>query len=196
MQKRKPKEHAKVIEIAPQATPARMRLRHWVILFAFVIFCLVPTFLSGAYLYTRAADQYASTVGFTVRREETSNPVDTLVGLAGISSSSGSDTDILFEYIQSQGLVLEMNRRLDLQTMFTRPTGAPIYTLGPSPSTEELVDYWHRMVKVSYDSGAGLIEVEARAFTPEDARRLTETLFALSSARINELSNVAQNDLT
>ena len=186
----------RVVEIAPAAQRARMRLRHWVTLAAFVVFCLAPTAATGIYLFARAADQYASTVGFTVRKEEVTNPVETLVGLAGMSNSSGSDTDILYEYIQSQGLVMDIDERIDVSAMFSKPDNDPVFTLGPDPTVEELVDFWHGMVKVSYDPGTGLIEVEARAFTPEDAQLITETLFDMSSQRINELSAVAQSDLT
>ena len=62
-----------------------MRPRHRGLLFAFLLIVLLPLLVSAAYLWIFAQDQYASTVGFTVRREERSSAVDLLGGLSRIT---------------------------------------------------------------------------------------------------------------
>jgi capsular polysaccharide transport system permease protein len=52
------------------------------------------------------------------------------------------------------------------------------------------------MVRVNYDPGSGLIEIEVRAFDPQDAQRITRELFTRSSAMINDLSSIARADVT
>ena len=47
----------------------------------FLLMVLAPVGVSSWYLYTRAVDQYASTLGFTVRSEDISSASDILGGL-------------------------------------------------------------------------------------------------------------------
>lgn len=180
--------------VRPPARPSFLRGRHAVILLSFVLFVLVPCAVTGIYLYTVAVDQYASKVGFTVRREEGTSPTELLGGLANIGSSSSSDTDILYEFIQSQKLVSDIDDTLDLRAMWSKPEDDMVFALGPDSSIEELVDYWNRMVRVSYGAGSGLIEVEVLAFSAADAHAISTTLFERSSDMINELSDIARAD--
>ncbi|NIZ15307.1 sugar transporter [Phaeobacter sp. HF9A] len=165
------------------------------LLVSFLIFVCVPLLLTAGYLWTRAVDQYTSSLGFTVRREEAPSAVDILGGLTKLSSASSSDSDILFEYIQSQELVEKIDARLDLRARFTRHTNIdPIFSLAPNSSIEDLVKYWRKMVLISYAPGTGLIEVKVKAFTPEEAHEIATMIFAESSVMINELSAIARED--
>ncbi len=180
----------------PIANPARVRRRHWGILFSFVLLVVLPTAAAVYYLYAIAVDQFESRVGFAVRTEETESALDLLSGFSGISKASSSDTDILYEYIQSQEMVERVDQELDLRTMFSQPDSDPVFALPKDASIEDLVDYWSRMVKVYYDSSTGLIELRAFAFTPEDAHRLAQLVFDESSRKINALSAIAREDAT
>lgn len=155
---------------------------------------MVPAALTGFYLYTVAVDQYASKVGFSVRREDSSSALGVLSGLTSLSNSSSSDTDILYEFIQSQKLVLDIDDDLDLRNIWSKPVADVIFSITPNASVEELVEYWNRMVRISYGAGSGLIEVEVLAFDAEDATTISQTLFDKSSQMINELSDIARQD--
>ncbi|MGB7244826.1 MAG: hypothetical protein WBC93_22400 [Sulfitobacter sp.] len=189
-------EKARRSLIAPTARPAYLRLRHWVILFSFLMLVVAPAGAAGYYLYTRAADQYASTVGFTVRREETGSAYEILGGLTNFSNASSSDTDILYEFIQSQELVRAIDDSLDLRRIFRKPDGDVLFALKDKATIEDLMIYWKRMVRVAYDPGTGLIEVEARAFDPRDATAIATEIFDRSNIMINQLSTVARSDTT
>lgn len=186
----------KVVEVAPAARPAQMKARHWVVTLGFLLFAVLPTALAGYYLYVFAADQYASKVGFTVRREEAGSAMELLGGLTQISGSSSSDTDILYEFVQSQELVREIDNSLDLHAIYGKPEQDRVFRLDEDASIEDMLDYWERMVRIEYDPGAGLIEIEVRAFDPEDAQRISRELFERSSAMINQLSSIARADVT
>ncbi|WP_458722372.1 sugar transporter [Shimia sp. W99] len=173
-----------------------MRPRHWFVVFSFLICVVAPAAVTGIYLYTRAADQYASTVGFTVRQEETNSAYEILGGLGGFSGSSSSDTDILYEFIQSQELVQAVDTTLDLQEIYSKPTDDVVFRLAEDASIEELVAYWERMVRIFYDPATGLIEVEVRSFDPEESRAIAREIFERSSAMINKLSAIAREDAT
>jgi capsular polysaccharide transport system permease protein len=178
----------------PPVRRAYAKPRHFLVLLSFVLFVIAPSIVSGVYLWAVAVDQYASSVGFSVRREDAGSPTDVLSGLTNISGSSSSDTDILFEYLQSQKLVTEIDDEIDLHAIWSKPENDPVFALEAGASIEELMDYWERMVTVSYGTGAGLIEVEVRAFTSEDATLIAEVLFDKSSDMINQLSAIARAD--
>ncbi len=165
-------------------------------MFSFALCVLLPVLALAVYLYRYAADQYASTVGFTVRTEETGSAMDILGGLTSFSSASSSDTDILYKFIQSQELVREMDTTLDLRSLYRKPQTDPVFTLAPDASIEDLVTYWTRMVRIYYDPGTGLMEIEARAFDPADARAISAEIFARSTRMINTLSAIARDDTT
>lgn len=186
----------KVVEVAPAARPARMRGRHWGVVLGFVLFALLPTLGAAYYLHVFAADQYASKVGFTVRREEAGSAMELLGGLTQVSGASSSDTDILYEFVQSQELVRAIDASLDLRAIYGKPTEDRFFRLGQGASIEDMLDYWARMVRIEYDPGAGLIEIEVRAFDPQDAQAIAQELFERSSAMINQLSSIARDDVT
>jgi capsular polysaccharide transport system permease protein len=185
-----------VVEVRPIAQPAGMRRRHWGLVLSFVILVLLPILGSAAYLWGRAVDQYASTTGFTVRTEEgTSNSVlDGVLQFAG--STAGSDSDILYEFIQSQELIAAVDRTVDLRAIYTRNWAEdPVFSLWPDASIEDLVWYWNRVVRISHDASTGLIELRILAFTPEEARTVARAIVDESQRMINDLNATAQQDL-
>ncbi|MCI2399800.1 hypothetical protein [Aliiroseovarius subalbicans] len=182
--------------VRPAARPARMHKRHRRLLLSFYLFVCFPLIAAVGYLYFVAQDQYASTMGFAVRTEEVSSPVEILGGITDLSgSSSGSDTDILYEFIRSQRLVRLVDERLNLRKIYAAPSD-PVFGLDPTGSIEALLTYWNRMVKVYYDPSSGLIELRVTAFQPEDAQRIGQAVFEESTALINNLSAIAREDAT
>lgn len=181
----------------PRPAPvARPRRRHWLVVLSFVFMVLLPSALAGFYLWSRAADQYASYVGFSVRTEEVSSAIELLGGMTQLSGSSSSDTDILYKYLQSQELVAKLDRELDLRAIWSKadPAVDPVFAYHPPGTIEDLTEYWGRMVKVYYDSASGLLDLRVNAFTPEDATMVARAIFRESSNMINALSTIARED--
>ncbi|SHF80006.1 capsular polysaccharide transport system permease protein [Loktanella atrilutea] len=186
-------------EAAPFAGPARGRRRHRVLALSFVVMVLLPILASGFYLYTRAADQYASTLGFTVRSEDGTSASDLLGGLSASLGGGGSasDANILYEFIRSQEIVRKVGATLDLEQMYTRHADTdPLLSYSTNGTIEDLTDYWQRMVRISYDNTTGLTELTVLAFDPADARQIAEAIYAESSRMINALSDVVRDDAT
>ena len=184
------------ITVRPVAGPAKARPRHRGMAATFALVVLLPTLLAGLYLFLVASDQYASRVAFSVRTEESSSAIELLGGLTNLSGSSSSDTDILYEYIHSQELVEEVDEALDLRSIYAPEGADPVFAFSPDGTIEDLLDYWGRMVRIDYDSGTGLIELQVQAFAPEDARAVAQQVFDRSSVLVNELSSIAREDAT
>ncbi|WP_093968314.1 hypothetical protein [Actibacterium lipolyticum] len=180
--------------VDPPARPAQAKRRHFAILGSFAAFVLIPVLVVAIYLWAVAVDQYASTVGFSVRKEEVSSAVELLGGVTELSGSSSSDTDILYEFIQSQKLVSTLDAKLDLKSLWSKPEFDPVFSFNPDGTIEDLMSYWSRMVKIYYDSSSRLIEVRILAFTADDATLIAEGIFQESSDMINALSAIARED--
>ncbi|MEP5152074.1 capsule biosynthesis protein [Planktotalea sp.] len=182
----------------PPAKPATMRGRHYFILFTFMLVFVLPTAGVGWYMYERATDRYVSYMGFSVRTEETGSAFELLGGVAELSGSSSSDTDILYQFIESQQLVAAVNERLDLEKLWLHPNVEydPVFAYEPGGTIEDITDYWNTMVDVFADSGTSLIDLQVQAFTPEDAQLIAMTIFDESLQMINRLSAIAREDGT
>lgn len=167
---------------------------------SFVGIVIVPTLIASMYLFLVADDQYTSTVGFAVRSENSASPLDLLGGIGGLSgmtaSGPASDTDILYQFIQSQALVQSISQRLDLRTVYSKPAFDPVFALRRNGEIEDLVEYWKRMVRISYDSTTGLIELRVHAFEPKDAQVIAQLILDESTQMINDLSVIARTDAT
>lgn len=184
------------IEIKPAAGPARMKRRHWGIVASFVLMAIVPWIAVVSYLFVVAEDQYHSVAGFTVRSQEQSGANDLIGGLVQFAGGSvASDSDILYEFIQSQEMVQAVNERIDLREHYSQHWPSDwAFSIWPDATMEDLIWYWNRMVGVSYDSSTGLTEVQVKAFDPDMAQRIAQAVVSESQSRINDLNLQARED--
>ena len=181
--------------VAQPAAPARLRRRHRVIFVSFALFVILPMALAFWYLNARAINQYHSTMSFSVRKEQTNSSLDIVGGLSQLSGGSSSDTDVLYQFIQSQELVAQIDRKLSLRELYsTHYDEDPVFSLQPGATIEELIEYWPRMVRIHYDRGSGIIQVRTLSFDAETARAIARAILADSTRKINDLSRVARED--
>lgn len=184
--------------IRPVAEKAHVRKRHWGLLLSFLLAVLLPFVAAVYYLWGHAQDQYASTTGFTVRQEEGGSPIELLGGLsqlAGGASGGASDSDILYEYIQSQVLVERISQRIDLPAIYGQNWEVdPVFSLWPDAEIEDVVWFWQRVVRISYDQGSGLIELRVLAPTPDTAQGIATAIVEESQGMINNLNAAARDD--
>lgn len=189
----------------PEALSARLvtenpadvpKPRHRVLKWTAVLFVLLPTLVSAAYLWIFAVDQYSSSTAFAVRSEEYHNPLEALGAFTQIGGSSSSDAQILYDFIKSQPLVEQVDEALDLRELYGAPERDPVFALARDASVEDLIDYWDRMVQVSIETSTGVISLEVRGFTAKDAKRVTEEVLGLSANLVDDLSRIARDDAT
>ncbi|WP_246055044.1 hypothetical protein [Paracoccus gahaiensis] len=181
--------------ILPTANPAQLKKRHYGMAISFALTVIIPLLVSAYYLYNRAADQYASYVGFSVRSESAPSPADVLGGLGslvGVTSSSTSDTDILFKFIQSRDLVERVDARLNLSEIWSKAPRDPVFGFRGNNSIENLVSEWERKVRIYYDTG--MIDLRVLAFDPHDAQNIATAILEESGIVINQLNDIARED--
>lgn len=175
---------------------ARFRRRHFGLILSFVIVVVIPLSVVAFYLWAVAEDQYSSLTGFTVRQEEGGGASELLGGLAALTGASGSsDGDILYEFILSQALIQEIENNVGLRAHYSAYWREdPVFALRPDASIEDLEQYWSRIVRVAYDRGSGLMEMQVQAFEPDMARAIARETLRLSQNMINGLNEQARED--
>ena len=182
--------------VTPTVHAAQLRPRHYGVMALFVLMVLIPTMSYALYMWTKAANQYESNVGFGSRTEDAPSTFDFLGALGGVSQSGPKDMDILSSFIVSQELVTRLDTQLDLKSIYSKPQGDPLSRFAPGGTIEDLLTYWRRMVILNYDSGTGLMTLQVFAFDPADAKKIAEAILVQSTKIINDLSLTAQVDTT
>lgn len=180
----------------PRTTIARRkRLHAGPVLFMLVV--IVPLVIIGSYLYGVAQDQYDSRASFSIRSQQGGGAAaQNFLGILSTVSSSGSaqDLDILKDYIRSQAMVDRLASRIDLSAIFAQRGNDRVFSLPADASTEDLLAYWRRMVRVSSEARDGILHLEVKAFDAQNAQLLAREILAASSDLINQLSDQARAD--
>lgn len=184
--------------VQPVAPAARMRRRHWGLLLSLGFLVIAPLVVVAWYLWMQAEDQYASLVGFTVNSEEGGAATDLIGGVLGNIGGGGGqqkNTDILYEFIQSQDLVNRIQERFDIRAAYSEHHGTdPFFSINPDASAEDLLSYWERVISVSYDQSSGLIEMRVQSFDPQLAQDIATAILEESQQLINTMNKQARED--
>jgi len=182
----------KLLDLALPNTTARSaaKLRHRLIILGFLAFVMLPAAVFTGYMFFWASDQYHSTAAFAVR---SSNPVGAtdILGMvmgSGAADSTTSNSYIVTDYIQSQAILEDLPDDIDLQTIFNRESSDVLFAMGRDLPIEDQLNYWNRMVDVSFDSTSGVIYVEVRSFRAEDSVAIASTILDRSDVLVNKLS--------
>jgi capsular polysaccharide transport system permease protein len=159
----------------------------------------LPTLLAGVYFFGIASDLYLSEVKFVVRGP--SKPQ--MSGLSSMFSSSGAsaaseDTYAVHEYLMSRDAVRRLEREDDLRALFSRPEGDlisrfPGYMFWRK-DFEALYKAYGRFVTIEIDSTSGVSTMQVKAYRPEDAQRVADSLLRFSEQLVNTLNSRARHD--
>lgn len=189
-QPRQPTPHR--INVGRAGRPGRRS--PWLLILSFLAMVAAPGGWIVWYLYTQAADQYHSVVAFSVRTEEPTSALPEITGTLMQGFTGALDSVILSEFIDSQQMVRTLDDRVGLRAIYNLRPDDWVFTFGEDRSIEDLLQHWRFMTDVDFDEITSIINVTAYAFTPEDARRITEGVLEASTSLINSLSEEARND--
>ncbi|WP_018237833.1 RkpR, polysaccharide export protein [Ensifer sp. BR816] len=203
------KESAPVIplpernKIEPEKKPGplqgwlkKLRWRHAIIGISFVGLVAVPATLASLYMAFLAADQYHSTTSFAVRSIEGGMSSDILGMFTQASGGSTvSDSYILMDYIQSERMAADADRRFKLEDVYATRGLDYFYGIGSDLPIEDKLAYWRDMVSVNFDHASGIMQVDVKAFDPRQAREIAQFIVNQSDNLVNSLSLSARNDV-
>jgi capsular polysaccharide transport system permease protein len=163
-------------------------------LLSLLVCVILPTLFAGFYYLFVAADRYVSEARFAIRTtdRQDSGVLGFVTGLP--SSQNVSDSYIVADYLESRDIIEDLEQRLPLRQIYANERADYLSALSPDVPLEELVEYWQDRIGVTYDSTKNTIAMEVQAFTPEDAKRVTEQVVDIVQNLVNDLSARARQD--
>lgn len=162
---------------------------------SFVLAVVVPTILTGLYFAFIASPQYEVESQFAVRGSSQSSlsalGLSTLMG----TSAQAGDSYIVADYIHSKQVLQDMNDQvgLDVRQLYARDGIDFLYQIAGAEPLDEFVSYWQDMVNVSFNSTTGNVTLQVYAFTPEDAKKITDAVLLVAENLVNRLSEESRN---
>lgn len=164
-------------------------MRRRALIASFVGMVLLPAIAISIYIFLIASDQYHSTTAFAVRNSQ-ATPATEVLGMVLNTGgeSTTSNSYILHDYLQSQAIVEDISKTIDLEEIFNNNGADWYFRMGKDQSIEDKVDYWNDMVSVNFDATSGVIFVEVRAFSAEDALKLSTLVLGQSELLVNQIS--------
>nr|WP_298101014.1 hypothetical protein [uncultured Shinella sp.] len=192
---RKSTDIVKTILTLPKMPKPKRRLPWTGISFGLVV--IVPTILTALYFAFIASPQYVVETQFSVRgSSQSSLNALGLTALVGSSSQSG-DSYVVADYIHSAQILPDIRQQtgMDVRTIYSRPTIDFLYRENGERALDEFRDYWRNMVNVSYNSTTGNVTMRVFAFSPADAKQVSEAILAASEHLVNNLADKSRRQV-
>jgi capsular polysaccharide transport system permease protein len=166
----------------------------WTRLTGLILGFVLPTALVVGYISFGMSNQYMSEARFAVRGGERGS-VDPIGALTGLSSfTQAQDSLIVANYVKSRAIVEDLDRTIGLREMFSRYDIDWLSRFNRTAPIEDLVKYWRWKIRASIESPSGIITIQVRAFSPEDALKISNAVVSLSEQLINAMSTRALRD--
>lgn len=183
--------------------PSRSHFRPGLFGWSFIVCVALPTFVSAIYYIFIASHEYVSEAKFTIRAgsEENSSLLNDAIssisatfGMGAASHGTNQDIFIVGDYIRSRTIIGDIGGLPLLYTVYSRPDIDWVSRLAPSATIEKAWKYWKRKVSAIIDTPTGMVTLEVRAYTSEDAQRLAEMILKQSETLINDISERSRRD--
>lgn len=187
----------------PQRAPRRSRGVLW----SFVYLVVLPTMFAAYYFAVIASNQYVAEFRFAVKNvsvttttgsvsagSATSSPSNLLGLLGGGASPNSIDNYIVTDYLVSGQAVKDLQERIKLIDLYSRPSIDWWARFNGSRPVEWFLSYWRWTATAQYDPVTGIASVQVRAFSPEDAKLVADTMLKLSEELINRIAVRMQQD--
>ncbi|MBC7313282.1 MAG: RkpR, polysaccharide export protein, partial [Rhizobium sp.] len=161
----------KALAVRSKRKMSILKLRHLAVIAGFVALVAIPSTLASLYLAFVAQDQYHSSSSFAVRSISSNVGAADIMGIftQTTATSTVADSYILIDYLLSERMLEDVDARFDLESVYA-PRGADyFFGLAAGLPIEDKLDYWRRMVTVNFDHSSGILELQVKAFTPQQA---------------------------
>ncbi|HTO31727.1 MAG TPA: RkpR, polysaccharide export protein [Pararhizobium sp.] len=181
-------------EVKRRGRIGSLRLRHAMIIASFILFVAIPGTLASIYMIFLAADQYHSTASFSVRSIEASGGSDILGMFTQASTgNTQSDSYILMDFIRSERMLAEVEKKFDLEGIYHARGLDYFYGLAGGLPVEDKLEYWREMVDVNYDHASGIMQLQVKAFDPQQSREIAQFVIEKCDELVNNLSAEARS---
>jgi len=172
------------------------RLFNFAIIFVSVMCLGVPTLGSLLYFGLLASDQYESETRFTVRSATPALGEDQIGKITGTPVAKiVQDTQIVVSFITSHEILRMLENDLNFYNLYGLPTIDRLARLPEDPSSEEMLDYWKKMVTISVSPSSGIVTVRAKAFAPVDTQLIVRSIIEKAEIVVNQVNDRIWQDV-
>lgn len=186
----------KPVEVMP--FPAQKR-RKKLLTAGNLLLLVAPVALWLTYVWMFAVDRYETGFSFSVRAQNEQSPQGSaMAAMMGAGGGTSSDAGVVSDFITSREMVSRvMSSGIDLHAMFSREVkNDPLFSLGINKgSLEDVSKYWKRAVSAERDPQTGIVRVSVTAFSPNDAKAISEAVLNESMMLVQTLSEESKADL-
>jgi capsular polysaccharide transport system permease protein len=167
---------------------------------SFLLLVVFPTLITLTYLGLIASKEYVSEARLVVRTasddsmRKLANDMLSIATMLSGSKSSQQDTHIVIGYLRGRSVIDDLGGKAAVERIYSRPGPDWYSRLAPNSPFENVWRYWGRKVDAVLDTPSGIVTLEVRAFSPQDAYSLATRLVELSERLVNEISRRARAD--
>jgi capsular polysaccharide transport system permease protein len=161
------------------------------------LFVLLPTALATIYFAGVASPQFESYATFTVQSSEQRPGLamdGLLAGLAG--GVGGHDALIVRDYVLSRDMLARLDKEQGFIAHYKNRSADFISRLRADASFEQAYTYFGHKVTCDYDQLSSAVTVRVRAFSAEQATKMSAAILSYSEEMVNKLSDRQRRDRT
>lgn len=158
----------------------------------FALCVLLPALCASIYYGFYAANQYVAEFRFTVKDASTTStpsPMGGLTALMGASMPNSADNYLVADFLTSREAAEDLQKKINVVGLYSKPGVDWWSRFDASQPMEKFLPYWQSMVTAQYDQVTGIANATVRAFTPQDALLIANSLVALSEDLVNRIAN-------
>ena len=160
-----------------------------------LVFVLLALASYATYLFAYASKLYAVEVRFAVRIADLVRPQQGPSLFGGAMIATLTESNAVVQYLRSRDALDSIDTQMPIQQLFARPDIDIFQRLRANAPPERALQYMNRMVIPHFDHTSGIVTVEVRAFSPEEARSLAVLVENLAEALVNRMSSLARQGL-
>jgi capsular polysaccharide transport system permease protein len=183
--------------VAPPRGRLKQRRRNYGEKIWFGLAVVLPVAIATIYYALIASNQYVAEFRFAVKDASISpamSSTSSLMSMIGGGSSNAYDNYLVADYLISRQAAEEVQQRINVTQLYARPEADWWARFDPSDPMEKFVTYWQSMVSSHYDQVTGIAIAQIKAFRPDDALLIANTLVTLSEELVNKIASRTQND--
>jgi capsular polysaccharide transport system permease protein len=166
----------------------------WLII-SFLVFVVVPGLGASFYFSFIASDQFVSQLQFVIRGTTERLPGSDALGPTGGLAYLNSNQEVyaVADYLRSGSSIEKIGQTMDLRQVFRRADW--FSRIEDNTSSAELVRFWRSMISVLTEPASGLISVEVRAFSRDDATGIASAILRESELLVNRMKERLSGDM-
>src|SRR5690554_2530370 len=155
---------------------------HWAV-------ALVSIVLVAVYWFAIADARYVSRSTVVLESPQPATPEISFASLMGGGAGNTQDLLLLREHLLSVDMLRKVEERLGFREHYSQHGDLFSRLRREAAPIEDLHRYYLRRVEVELDEYAGVLRVEAQAFSPEFAYQLAELLLEAGENHMNEMGH-------